>query len=64
VLTMASQHFQKGAIFRQMKEFKRERNLLEAQVAELTKRAAYHDDHIRIVDAWFSQVRKSITSCL
>jgi len=39
-----------------MKEFKRERNLLEVQVAELTKRATYHDDHIRTIDAWFSQV--------
>jgi len=41
-----------------MKEFKRERNDLEAQLNDLTKRATWHDDHIRTIDAWFSQVRR------
>jgi len=50
------QAYQKGAIFRQMREYKRERNELESQLAELTKRATYHDNHIRTIDAWFSQV--------
>ncbi|KAK4980791.1 hypothetical protein LTR28_000963, partial [Elasticomyces elasticus] len=51
----SSQNFQKAAIFRQMREYKREKSLLEAQVAEMTKSAAYHDDHLRTIDAWFSQ---------
>jgi len=42
-----------------MKEFKRERNDLEAQLNDLTKRATWHDDHVRTIDAWFSQVRCS-----
>ncbi|KAI9661893.1 MAG: E3 ubiquitin-protein ligase bre1 [Bathelium mastoideum] len=52
--------YQKDAILRQMKEFKREKALLEAQVADLTKRALYHDDHLRIVDTWFSQLLDEI----
>ena len=40
-----------------MQEFKRERNTLETQLKELLKRTIYHDDHLRIIDAWFSQVR-------
>lgn len=39
-----------------MQEFKRERNTLEARINDLTKRATYHDDHLRIIDAWFKQV--------
>jgi E3 ubiquitin-protein ligase BRE1 len=48
--------YQKDAIFRQMKEYKRESNILEARVAELERDAKYHDDHLRIVDLWFSQL--------
>ena len=44
-----------------MKEFKREKGLLEAQVTELSKRAAYHDDHVRLIDSWFVQVSQSAT---
>lgn len=51
------QHFQKEAIWRQMQEYKRERNMLEARVEQLDKRSAYHDDHLRVVDAWWTQVR-------
>ena len=58
LLTFTSlQHFQKEAIFRQMLEYKRERNLLENKVEQLDKKATYHDDHIRVMDAWWDQVR-------
>ena len=50
------QRYQKDAIIRQMKEYKREKGLLESQVTDLTKRSLYHDDHLRIIDIWFTQV--------
>ena len=40
-----------------MQEYKREKNTLEARVSDMAKRATYHDDHLRIVDAWWRQVR-------
>lgn len=40
-----------------MREYKREKQTLEGQVADLEKRSAYHDDHIRAIDLWFTQVR-------
>ncbi|GAB7347794.1 hypothetical protein MBLNU459_g5335t1 [Dothideomycetes sp. NU459] len=52
--------FQKEAILRQMREYKREKSLYEGQVAELTKRSAYHDDHLRTIDAWFTQLLDEI----
>ena len=39
-----------------MMEYKRERNILENRVEELDKKSVYHDDHLRIVDAWWTQV--------
>jgi E3 ubiquitin-protein ligase BRE1 len=39
-----------------MREYKREKVALEAQVADMEKRSAYHDDHLRTIDVWFSQV--------
>jgi len=39
-----------------MREFKREKNIIETQLAELEKRSKYHDDHLRTIDAWFDQV--------
>jgi hypothetical protein len=39
-----------------MREYKREKAMLEIQVAELEKKSGYHDDHLRIVDAWWNQV--------
>lgn len=39
-----------------MQEYKRERNILESRVEELDKKSAYHDDHLRIVDAWWTQL--------
>ncbi|KAI9847801.1 MAG: E3 ubiquitin-protein ligase bre1 [Sclerophora amabilis] len=55
-LVSTTQRFQKDAIWRQMQEYKRERHDLEAQLNEKTKRAMYHDDHLRIVDAWWRQL--------
>ncbi|MCJ1427487.1 E3 ubiquitin-protein ligase bre1 [Sticta canariensis] len=54
------ERFQKDAIWRQMQEFKRERNTLETRINDLTKRATYHDDHLRVIDAWLSQLLDEI----
>ena len=40
-----------------MQEYKREKSTLEARLNDLMKKAANHDDHLRAVDAWFTQVR-------
>ncbi|KAL1959349.1 hypothetical protein VTO42DRAFT_2152 [Malbranchea cinnamomea] len=50
------ERIQKDAIWRQMQEYKREKTTLEARVKELSKAAAYHDDHLRTIDAWFKQL--------
>ncbi|KAI9818534.1 MAG: E3 ubiquitin-protein ligase bre1 [Pycnora praestabilis] len=50
------ERYQKDAIYRQMQEYKRERNTLEGKLSEMAKKSAYHDDHLRIIDAWFKQV--------
>ena len=55
-MLLSSQRFQKDAIYRQMQEYKRERNNLESRVGEMVKRATYHDDHLRVIDAWWRQV--------
>lgn len=55
VLT-AFQRFQKDAIWRQMQEYKREKSSLETRLKETSKATTYHDDHLRIIDAWYSQV--------
>jgi E3 ubiquitin-protein ligase BRE1 len=39
-----------------MLEFKREKATLESQLRDVQKRAADHDDHLRVVDAWWTQV--------
>ncbi|TKA82435.1 hypothetical protein B0A49_00034 [Cryomyces minteri] len=54
------ERYQKEAIWRQMREYKREKALLEAQVADITKRSTYHDDHLRTIDLWFSQLLDEI----
>lgn len=41
-----------------MQEYKRDKVTLEAKVKELSKAITYHDDHLRIIDAWFKQVRR------
>jgi len=50
------QRFQKEAIVRQMQEYKRERNNLEAQLNIMKKSAIHHDEHLLMIDACFSQV--------
>ncbi|KAJ4511600.1 E3 ubiquitin-protein ligase bre1 [Exophiala dermatitidis] len=50
------ERFQKDAIYRQMQEYRREKNTLESQLKEMRQQARYHDDHLRIIDAWFQQV--------
>ena len=30
--------------------------MLENRVEQLDKKATYHDDHIRVMDAWWDQV--------
>lgn len=44
-----------------MKEYQRERNDLQSQVKEINRRALYHDDHIRLIDSWFSQLLDEIS---
>ncbi|KAF2854262.1 E3 ubiquitin-protein ligase-like protein bre1 [Plenodomus tracheiphilus IPT5] len=48
--------FQKDAILRQMREFKREKTTVESQLNELESRSKFHDDHLRTIDAWFDQL--------
>ncbi|KAH3952904.1 E3 ubiquitin protein ligase [Parastagonospora nodorum] len=48
--------FQKDAILRQMREYKREKTTVEAQLNELERSSKYHDDHLRTMDAWFDQL--------
>lgn len=52
------QEYQKGAIYRQMLEYKREKANLETRIQELEKSSIFHDDHIRIMDSWVLQVRR------
>ena len=50
------QNYQKDAILRQMKDYKRQRKDLEEQVSAYQKKCQYHDDHLRTCDAWFAQL--------
>ncbi|KAK0722525.1 BRE1 E3 ubiquitin ligase-domain-containing protein [Lasiosphaeria miniovina] len=43
-----------------MLEYKREKSNLEIHCLELEKNALYHDDHIRIMDAWLLQFIQEI----
>ncbi|KAK3333143.1 BRE1 E3 ubiquitin ligase-domain-containing protein [Cercophora scortea] len=54
------EEYQKGAIYRQMLEYKREKSGLESRLQDVEKNAAYHDDHIRILDAWILQLVQEI----
>jgi len=56
LIPVVLQTYQKEAILRQMHEYKREKNTLESQLKDVKTRAANHDNHLRIVDAWWSQV--------
>ncbi|KAH0537832.1 hypothetical protein FGG08_005445 [Glutinoglossum americanum] len=50
------EQYQKEAIWRQMQEYKREKNTLEDRLSEMKKRSVFHDDHLRIIDAWWKQL--------
>lgn len=52
----ALQNYQKDAIMRQMKEYKRQKKDLEEQVHGYERKCQYHDEHIRTIDAWFAQL--------
>ncbi|KAK3357129.1 BRE1 E3 ubiquitin ligase-domain-containing protein [Lasiosphaeria hispida] len=52
--------YQKGAIFRQMLEYKREKTNLEIRLQELEKSTVDHDDHIRVIDQWMTQFVQEI----
>lgn len=39
-----------------MQEYKREKQTLEDQVNQARRKALYHDDHLRIIDAWFKEM--------
>jgi E3 ubiquitin-protein ligase BRE1 len=54
--TAIEQAFQKDAILRQMREYKREKTAVESQLNDLEGRSRYHDDHLRTIDVWFDQV--------
>jgi E3 ubiquitin-protein ligase BRE1 len=43
-----------------MLEYKREKSNLEVRVQDLEKKSVDHDDHIRIIDAWWLQVCRVI----
>ncbi|KAL8764225.1 MAG: hypothetical protein Q9184_000194 [Pyrenodesmia sp. 2 TL-2023] len=55
------ERFQKEAIWRQMQERKRECNTLETENKALRQRSEFHDDHLRVIDAWFTQLLDEIT---
>lgn len=48
--------YQKDAILRRMQELRREKDTLESQLKDVQKRALDHDDHLRVVDAWWTQL--------
>ncbi|GME46078.1 Zinc finger RING-type protein [Neofusicoccum parvum] len=50
------EEFTKDALIRQKNEYKRRKADLEERVAELEDKSKYHDDHLRIIDLWFSQL--------
>lgn len=47
-----------------MREYKRDKGIFESRVNELAKQATYHDDHIRLIDAWFLQVGNVATKLI
>ncbi|KAL3419393.1 BRE1 E3 ubiquitin ligase [Phlyctema vagabunda] len=48
--------YQKDAIYRQMLEYKREKATLESQLKDIQKKSLDHNDHLRVIDAWWSQL--------
>lgn len=52
--------YAKGAIYRQMQEYGRKATTAESRLEELHKRSVHHDDHLRIVDAWWLQLMEEL----
>ncbi|QPH01806.1 E3 ubiquitin-protein ligase bre1 [Epichloe festucae Fl1] len=52
--------YTKGAIYRQMQEYSRKATTAESRLEELHKRCVHHDDHLRIVDAWWRQLLEEV----
>ncbi|KAF7558854.1 hypothetical protein G7046_g5289 [Stylonectria norvegica] len=52
--------YTKGAIYRQMQEYSRKAATAESRLEELHKRSVHHDDHLRIIDAWWRQVLEEV----
>ena len=50
------QAYQKDAILRQMNEYKREQKYWQKEYTKLSEKLTHHDDHLRTIDAWFSQL--------
>ncbi|KAF2142934.1 uncharacterized protein K452DRAFT_317826 [Aplosporella prunicola CBS 121167] len=50
------EEYTKDALIRQKNEYKRRKADLEERVADLEDRSKYHDDHLRIIDLWFTQL--------
>lgn len=56
------QAYTKGAIYRQMQEYSRKASTYESRLEELHKRSVHHDDHLRLIDAWWRQVCPTFSS--
>ncbi|KAJ9137295.1 E3 ubiquitin protein ligase [Pleurostoma richardsiae] len=54
------EEFQKGAIYRQMQEYKREKNTVEARLEEISRRCEHYEDHLRVLDAWWLQLIQEV----
>jgi E3 ubiquitin-protein ligase BRE1 len=39
-----------------MQEYRREKQTLDEQLRQAERKALYHDDHLRIIDAWFKEM--------
>lgn len=44
-----------------MREYKREAATAQEQLKDLTRRSAHHDDHLRSIDAWLSQLVEEVS---
>lgn len=54
------EEYQKGAIYRQMQEYRRAKVDLEHRLQEAEKSAAFHDDHLRVIKQWLSQLTQEL----
>ena len=39
-----------------MQEYRKEKQIVDDQLKQAEKKALYHDDHLRIIDAWFQEM--------